>query len=92
MAYLEKFYQEVNHSLRATNSDLLVQNEWLSSQMPERIASDKLERENAEKEELLKKRGKILNVLDLSQIKDKKERKEQMYKPKPSPPLDPQIN
>jgi hypothetical protein len=34
--------------------------------MPDRIASDKLERENAEKEELLKKRGKILNVLDLS--------------------------
>jgi hypothetical protein len=47
---------------------LKIKNEWLESQQPERLAEDRIKKENKFKEELLKVKGNILRVLDLSQI------------------------
>ena len=44
--------------------------------MPEQKAADKMKKENAQKEEILKNRGGILKVLDVSEMKEEKARKE----------------
>ena len=43
-------------------------NDWLESQMPERLREMKLKRANAEKEELLRRKGGILEILDIDYI------------------------
>lgn len=62
-------------------------NEWLESQMPDRLREMRLRKENAEKEELLRRKGGILEILDIDYIEEYRRSKENLSRSN-SPPID----
>lgn len=88
--------QANNYTIRDLKAQLAVSQEkftWLEKQMPEKKAEAQMKKDNEIKEQILKKRGSILQVLDLSRLTDQAgANKDAQLQRRPSPPIDSQIN